>query len=363
MIRSLVILMLAAVGLTAAAAVAQADVITLRSDAKLPAGAIVKLGDIATFEGPAAEALADVELGPVRPAIRLSEVRTLLETRGTNFARISLRGALIVSINGAATATPATADTAAAQAAADASAGGSLMSNPQGDVRIHPTDAQPGTLRARLLAHLLDHLNLPHADVKVAFDSADMAQLDQLADEGRFELDPVVGDGVGRVILTVHKIQPDAPAQTIRITAHVTVQRPVVLVTRSLSRGQVIEPQDVEVRTLWLDSMIKPPLSDTSVVIGMRSAGVMRVGSHVHSDDLKTMDLVRRGQMVTVRCVSGQLVIKTVARAMGDAAMGETVMVRNDRTREEFAVRVTGPQEATVMIEGEAMATTQGGQL
>ena len=69
-----------------------------------------------------------------------------------------------------------------------------------------------------------------------------------------------------------------------------------------------------------------------AAVAGMEAARNLSAGSIVRQGDLVRARLVRRGQPVTVRIVSGPLVITAGGRALADAAMGEPARVFVDST-------------------------------
>ncbi len=309
---------------------------------------VLRLADIAKLEGDYAESLANVEIGPVRPSLRMSDIRDALDRHGVNWARLTLRGSLTVTLNDT---PPKPAQSAAPSRIASPSDLAAATANPHGLLEVTTDAPAAPTLGQRLVDHLAARLGVPIADLKIAFEPADAALLGETTLKHRFEIDPITGDGVGRVPVTVRRYDGAILLATHHVVADVQVRRSVVVVRRSVSRGQVITDADVELKTLWIDSLIKEPLDDLACVVGMRAAGILRVGSHVHADDIRSLELVKRGQIVTVRAVSGGLVVKTVARAMGDGAAGEVIVVRNERTREQFNVRVTGPQEATVMLD------------
>ncbi len=56
--------------------------------------------------------------------------------------------------------------------------------------------------------------------------------------------------------------------------------------------------------------------------------------------------LVKAGQLVTINLIRGTVQLRSVARAMEQGALGQTIKVRNENTRDLLDVTVTGPQEA-----------------
>jgi flagella basal body P-ring formation protein FlgA len=65
---------------------------------------------------------------------------------------------------------------------------------------------------------------------------------------------------------------------------------------------------------------------------GMEAARNLSAGAIVRAGDVVRPRLVRRGQPVTIRIVSGTLVITAAGRALGDASAGEPVRIVADAT-------------------------------
>lgn len=71
---------------------------------------------------------------------------------------------------------------------------------------------------------------------------------------------------------------------------------------------------------------------DAGDAAGMEAARNLMAGSVVRSSDLVTPRLVKRGEPVTLRIVSGPLTITAAGRALGSAGAGEAVRVVADST-------------------------------
>src|SRR5690606_12627577 len=108
----------------------------------------------------------------------------------------------------------------------------------------------------------------------------------------------------------------------------------------------------VEVKEVWLADSRSQPITDPKLVIGQRSTVLLRPGTPVLPDHIEQPVLVERGELITVRCIAGGLVIRTVARASEAGAMDQLIHVRNEATRETFVATVTGSREAIVHLDG-----------
>ncbi len=205
------------------------------------------------------------------------------------------------------------------------------------------------TLRDRVIEFIEQHSGIDQADLQVTFAANDAPILDQIAWQDRYEFQPLSSTPVGRVPIIVRRYRNNQLADTLRVTTDVARRYLAVVAKQSVSRGQTFAPSDVEIREVYLDGTADEPLTDLSRVIGQTAGTVVRAGAIVHRHQLQSPLLVRRGQLVTVRCINGGLVVKTVARATEDGSKNQVIHVRADRSRQTYPARVTGSQEVVVM--------------
>lgn len=349
--------------------VCEADLIVLNDRAAV-AGDTVTLGSIATLHGDAAEKLADVEIAKITggdQVVQMIDVRRKLDTVGVHWGKITLRGATRIVVAGRDRGgdTPQerrdnnddTRTHIAANLVGAVDLGSTTPAVQPVTPQVDPagqrldTPVRPArTLRRILVEMILERISAHPSDVRLTFDGDSEAVLDLTDADFRFEIEPVGSRPVGRVPIIVRRYQAGQIAGTERIRVDVAVRRAVVVVQRTLGRKQTIAASDVAVEIRWLDAMTAEPLSDANALVGQRIVGMVREGHVLTADDVTAPVMVKRGQMTTVRVVSGSLALKTVARALDDASAGDSIRFRNDRTREEFIARVTGPQEATMQI-------------
>lgn len=329
------------------------DVVTLRGSAVV-SGETLRLADIAMLEGEYAAQFADIEVGTIGATqdamtIKLVDVRRSLESQGANWAKLTLRGSLSVSVK-----REAPVEATGTEAVA--------VANPHGVMEIASAPGIPAaTLRDQIVAFVTAHAGVPAADLKITFDEQAAGEaLAASTRNFRFEIDPIGSDAIGRVPLTVRSYRGIELAATERLNVTVQVRRMALVVARPIARGQTITDADVELKEVWLDSLIKQPLGDAKKVVGLRATGLMRVGSLVHEGDVRPVELVSRGQIIRVQSVSGPFAITFQARALDDGVQGQVITVRNDNTREQFTATVTAPGEAVlVTAETDALASTE----
>ena len=64
----------------------------------------------------------------------------------------------------------------------------------------------------------------------------------------------------------------------------------------------------------------------------------------MEADDVRPPVMVKRGELITVQCMTDGLLIKTVGRAAEQGVLGDLIQVRNEQSREQYVVRITGPR-------------------
>ncbi len=359
--RGLWVAIAAAATLLLVATVAGADEIRLRREVASQ-GPSVKLHEVAELSGPRAEALADTAVllfteGQAEGRVTLDGLRAVLDSAGTNWGVVSLRGFASCKVHRtvgglAGTASrpePGSDSIAAMPVPADAR---DAATNPG-----QPLDIEAAlSLKALVLDHLAQQAAAAPQDLRIAFSERDEAQLARSALRDRFEIEPVGRNTLGRVPLTIRRYRGSEVAETLRVTADIARRSLAVVATATISRGTLFTRDSIEVQELWVTDARSQPVADPKLVIGQTSKVLLRPGTAVLSEHLEQPVLVQRGELITVRCIVGGLVIRTVGRASEAGAFDQMIQVRNEVTRETFVATVTGPREAVVRLDEAAAA-------
>ncbi|WP_294330211.1 flagellar basal body P-ring formation chaperone FlgA [uncultured Sphingomonas sp.] len=100
---------------------------------------------------------------------------------------------------------------------------------------------------------------------------------------------------------------------------------PVAVVQQPVARGERIEQGDLSIETrpeAGARGALRP-----EQVIGMEAARALSTGTVVRQGDVMKPQLVKRGEPVTAKIVSGSLVITAAGRALGGGAQGDPVRI------------------------------------
>jgi flagella basal body P-ring formation protein FlgA len=308
----------------------------------------ITLGDVARLQGAAAQKLDDLVLGQfdqgqTQKTISLGRVRDLLTDRQVNWGRLSLTGFMACKVTRQKQ-TSAPDANQASDALRDASNGGS------GKARAEDRSTgrgEAGTLRRRVYGIVQQLADIKTDRLRVGFSQDDAQRLSRPIRGARYELAPQTDQPFGRLPITIRRFEQGRVAEQFTVSAHVQRRVQALVATRTISRGSALRESNVKQTTVWLDDD-RTPIDRFSAVKERRADAVLRADQVVYPDDVQSPTLVERGQVITVRCFTGGLVVRTVARAMDDGAKDETIKVRNEASREKFTCRVTGPRQAVV---------------
>ena len=186
------------------------------------------------------------------------------------------------------------------------------------------------------------------------------AWLNRSAAVGRYELEPQGVSGLGRVTIKVRRYDPAGLIEEADITAEVARLTRAVVALRSIRRGELFNSYNVGVQEVRLTGEHGETLENVDLVLGQAAGASLRQGTVVLADHVAPDVLVRRGEVITVACVAGSLVVRTVGRAAENGTLGDIISVRNEATRETYFATVSGHRQARIeSTPSESLASTQ----
>lgn len=341
-VRRVAALVLALVLGWTAAARAQ-DEITLRQTAEVDGGRPVLLGDVASLKGPAAEALTTVVVLDQWPAgdagwttLDLSAVRGAIgASPRVNWGRLSLNGSSCVVRR-----VGEVAKTTAAE-------------HPKADVRAEaPAETAGSKVRDLIPSRIAQLLSLEESSLRLEYEASAAELLNTPVDGRAVEITP--SGMADRLPLAVRVYEKDRIAASGSIRVTVTVKREVLVAKTALKRGDVLTIKDAAIETRWIGPTT--PAADTEDFGSVVKAGKISPGQLIQDSDVTPAVAVHKGEMVSVSCVAGSVVLKTLARATCDGRKGDVIKFESADKPEkgkdkkddkrEFLARIAGPGRA-----------------
>jgi flagella basal body P-ring formation protein FlgA len=138
------------------------------------------------------------------------------------------------------------------------------------------------------------------------------------------------------------------------VRAKVSVVPAVVVATRAVPRGAVIQASDVQLDRSQPVSGRTEVVTSLDDVVGKEAAQAIIAGRPVDKSSVRQPVLVRKGEVVTVYVRAPGVQVRTAARARDTGSHGELISVESLENRQTYLARVTGIQEAEVYARGQS---------
>lgn len=320
--------------------------ISLRASARLGEDAQdVRLADVAVISGGTDDLSEVVVLDDLTDALRagwlrldISDVRrSLAGVPGVNWGQIELRGGTCTVRFGE----PRLASRDETSRQAD-----------QGRIRPAPVDLSgPRTVRTAVAAKLASVYGVSLDRLRLGFSPADQEVLDTLVGTRVVDVAPAGLGTSSRLPVTVTLYEGERVPLTRTIQVSAQVYRPVVVASTTIERGRTITADNVSVVDQWV---VPGDRSASSLDQVLDAAAQKRIGpgETVRLEDVAAPLACKRGDTVYVHCVSGSVVVRLKARALGSARDGELVQLKADTSEAPFTARMSGRGRAVITATG-----------
>lgn len=318
------------------------DSITLRPAAALRSGP-VHLADIADLGG-AGTALGQVTITTLAASaktVSLAEVRDVLDKQPSiNWGRLTLAGAACK-----------------VRVAPDPAASTSPTSSPAPAPAASPAPAATGpTVRSAVARKIAETLAVNEDDLRLTFDNSRSDILDMPTDDRVVAIQPLGASDKMSLSVTVYRADAIIATATIRVAT--LVKREVRIARVPLYRGQVLTDDLVSTDTQFLPATAAPAPIDKVIGTAVRSR--IEPGAVVLAKDIESPVVVKKGDKVTVDCISGTFVVRTTARALESGREGQEIRfvvdapqtsrrAAKDAPDASFTAKVQGPGRAIVL--------------
>jgi flagella basal body P-ring formation protein FlgA len=150
------------------------------------------------------------------------------------------------------------------------------------------------------------------------------------------------GNFAGLRRITVQSAAPE-PRPEPKAAAH---SQPVLTYTHSLNTGDIVQPQDLTWSREAVAGVDAP--RDPDSVIGMAVRRPLREGDTVSLRDISAPVVIKRDDVISVTFAISGLNVTLQAKALTDAAAGQSVSVMNPASRKIIQAVATAPGQAVV---------------
>ncbi len=145
-----------------------------------------------------------------------------------------------------------------------------------------------------------------------------------------FEIIPLVHSvRRGRTTFSVIIMVDREVQKKVRVNVHIEVLREVVISKHSIKANSVVSEEDVVIEKRYIEGLNTDIFTKASDVVGKQSRRFVRAGEIFNGKILKTLPLLKKGDMVSIVAESDKVRVTTTGRAEEDGEKGKMIMIRN----------------------------------
>lgn len=134
------------------------------------------------------------------------------------------------------------------------------------------------------------------------------------------------------------------------VTARIKNYEPVLVAARALPRGSALGAADVRIEKRDISTLNDTPLADAKQAAGMLTLYALAPGDVVGFRNFKAVQLVRRGEKVTILASANGLEVRVSGEALADGIEGQAIRVRNSLTNKVIQAVITAPGVVQVRL-------------
>lgn len=175
------------------------------------------------------------------------------------------------------------------------------------------------------------HWDKERVELKVIYEGKDV-----IIPRGNRVLDCKMPGGkkrIGRVQFMCFVKVDGLTKKRLRLIAQINLRYNIFRSTRSLKRGKIIQPQDVEMVRMKSDRVIRNLVSDAHEIIGHRLVRNLEEGETLLTHMLRRVPLVKRGDRILIIAQRGALRVTAPGVVKENGFINDTIRVENLHSR------------------------------
>lgn len=156
---------------------------------------------------------------------------------------------------------------------------------------------------------------------------------------------------LGRIAVPVELLLDGKRYRTVYPRLIIKVWQDVWVADDRIRRGAIFEPGMAKSVRRSLETVMGSAPSSLKGLTGAVARREIPAGSVLVAEMFDVPPLVKNGSMVTVRLVSGDLIITTRGQAIGNGTYGQLIKITNPDTHRDYVARVIGNDEVEITLE------------
>jgi len=201
------------------------------------------------------------------------------------------------------------------------------------------------TVKDRVAARIATALSADPADLNLSFED----QADLLATPVAGRTVAVQPTGISdKMSMSVRVYEGDVIIAQGVARVSVQVQRDVVIARTTLARGVQTRADMLETDRQWLPPTAQP--ATVAQAVGAVVRGRVEAGRVLMAKDVEAPIIIKKGDLVSVDCVAGTVVVGTTARAKENGCDGQVIEFQPLQSKKTFLARINGTGKAVLVL-------------
>ena len=326
------------VGVLAAGIAAAQDAIRMLPTLRHDGAAAIRLADVAKISGDNAAmlgalVLVEKDAAGVPSTIDVAFVRDVLKKNNVNLGAVLLSG-VPCKVQGV--------GAPVAEAASAASEADAVME----PVAVNAAALAKADVRSAVAQKLADLYQVDADRVRLTFESGHDALLDGVTEGRTVTVQPAAAGKRIPVMIRVYSGEALDRSGTVRVG--VEILRDVLIASAPIARGAPVEGAGLSLDTRWMTPDFKPAVYEETV--GANAIARIEAGAVIESRMVRTPEVIAKGDICQVDCLSGGIVVQAQARAMEGAREGQTIRFQSMNSKKTFLARVSGAGRAVMVV-------------
>ena len=141
------------------------------------------------------------------------------------------------------------------------------------------------------------------------------------------------------------------------LNADVQIKRSVLVAKRQIRRRELIDESMTITQYRWISPT--EPIINPKTSFGLESKTTILPGKIIMQSMLVAPILVKRGQLVSAKCIIGQTIVTKVVRAKENGKLGDIIELESKDRKSQFTAKVAGLGQVMIVDPAIKKSTTQ----
>lgn len=164
-------------------------------------------------------------------------------------------------------------------------------------------------------------------------------------------LDTAFDETTEKFVATIQVKRGDTVLQELNVKGNATPIVKVPVLRRTAMPNTIINAEDLTEMTLPKRDLRNNVFYSANDLIGMSAKRTLAAGQMIGKNDVTPPVMVKRNELITVVYQNGPVRLSTKARALDNGSKGDLVTLENTTSRKPFQAKITGPQQAEVLVD------------